>query len=50
LILLSASPLGVNAYLIANQIKQHQATLASTVVMSTVLSGISFTLWLAFLL
>tara|TARA_B100001059_G_scaffold850_2_gene679 strand:- start:6581 stop:7354 length:774 start_codon:yes stop_codon:yes gene_type:complete len=50
LILLSASPLGVNAYLIANQIKQHQATLASTVVMSTVLSGISFSIWLCLLL
>jgi predicted permease len=50
LVLLSASPLGVNAYLIANQIKQHQATLASTVVLSTVLSGISFTFWLAVLL
>ncbi|CAM4391727.1 AEC family transporter [Pseudoalteromonas ostreae] len=50
LVLLSASPLGVNAYLIACQIKQHQATLASTVVISTVLSVISFTFWLSVLL
>ena len=50
LVLLSASPLGVNAYLIACQIKQHQATLASTVVLSTVLSVISFTFWLSVLL
>ncbi len=50
LILLSASPLGVNAYLIAEQIKQHQATLASAVVMSTVLSAVSFSFWLSILL
>lgn len=50
LVLLSASPLGVNAYLIANQIKQHQATLASAVVISTTLSVISFTVWLSILL
>ncbi|RZF93112.1 AEC family transporter [Pseudoalteromonas sp. CO302Y] len=50
LVLLSASPLGVNAYLIANQIKQHQATLASTVVLSTVLSVVSFSVWLSILL
>lgn len=49
-VLLSASPLGVNAYLIAVQLKQHQATLASTVVLSTVLSVISFSFWLSFLL
>ncbi|TGV19965.1 AEC family transporter [Pseudoalteromonas sp. MEBiC 03607] len=50
LVLLSASPLGVNAYLIANQIKQHQATLASSVVLSTVLSVVSFSVWLTILL
>lgn len=50
LVLLSASPLGVNAYLIACQIKQHEATLASTVIMSTVLSVVSYTIWLALLL
>lgn len=50
LVLLSASPLGVNAYLIANQIKQHQATLASSVVLSTALSVVSFSIWLSILL
>jgi hypothetical protein len=50
LVLLSASPLGVNAYLIANQIKQYQATLASTVVLSTVLSVVSFSVWLSILI
>jgi len=50
LVLLSASPLGVNAYLIACQIKQHQDTLASAVVLSTVLSVVSFSMWLTILL
>ncbi|KAF7766895.1 hypothetical protein PUND_a2789 [Pseudoalteromonas undina] len=50
LVLLSASPLGVNAYLIACQIKQHQDTLASAVVLSTVLSVLSFSVWLTILL
>jgi len=50
LVLLSASPVGVNAYLIACQVGQHQVTLASAVVLSTVLSVISFTFWLAILL
>jgi len=50
LVLLSASPVGVNAYLIASQIKQHEATLAGAVVLSTILSVISFTFWLALLL
>lgn len=50
LVLLSASPVGVNAYLIASQIGQHQVTLAGAVVLSTVLSVVSFTLWLALLL
>ncbi|UJF20518.1 AEC family transporter [Shewanella sp. OMA3-2] len=50
LVLLSASPLGVNAYLIATELKQHESTLGSTVVLSTVLSVFSFSLWLAFLL
>ena len=49
-VLLSASPLGVNAYLVANQIKQHQSTLASSVVISTLLSVVSFSFWLAILL
>ncbi|MGP9496809.1 AEC family transporter, partial [Pseudoalteromonas sp. AOP7-A1-14] len=50
LVLLSASPVGVNAYLIASQIGQHQVTLAGAVVLSTVLSVVSFTFWLALLL
>ncbi|WP_042146721.1 MULTISPECIES: AEC family transporter [unclassified Pseudoalteromonas] len=49
-VLLSASPLGVNAYLISVQLKQYQSTLASTVVLSTVLSLISFSFWLSVLL
>lgn len=49
-VLLSAAPLGVNAYLVANQIGQHQATLASTVVLSTLLCVISFSVWLSILL
>ncbi|MFT7567578.1 MAG: malonate transporter, partial [Pseudoalteromonas distincta] len=50
LVLLSASPVGVNAYLIACQLKQHQATLAGTVVLSTILCMLSFSFWLAILL
>ncbi|WP_434926405.1 AEC family transporter [Shewanella sp. HL-SH8] len=50
LVLLSASPLGVNAYLIATELKQHESTLGSTVVLSTLLSVFSFSLWLFFLL
>jgi malonate transporter and related proteins len=50
LVLLSASPVGVNAYLIACQLKQHQATLAGSVVLSTILCMLSFTFWLAVLL
>lgn len=50
LVLLSASPLGVNAYLIATEIKQHQSTLGSTVVLSTLLSVLSFSLWLTWLI
>lgn len=49
-VLLSASPLGVNAYLVANQIQQHQSTLASSVVISTLLSVITFSFWLTVLL
>lgn len=50
LVILSASPVGVNAYLIASQIKQHEATLAGAVVLSTILSAISFSVWLGILL
>ncbi len=50
LVLLSASPVGVNAYLIASQLNTHQVTLAGAVVLSTVLSVVSFSFWLAALL
>ena len=50
LVLLSASPLGVNAYLIATELKQRESTLGSTVVLSTMLSVFSFSLWLTLLL
>lgn len=50
LVLLSASPVGVNAYLIATQLKQHETTLAGSVVLSTILSVVSFTIWLGILL
>lgn len=49
-VLLSASPLGVNAYLIAMQVKQQQAIIASTVVLSTILSVITMSVWLAILM
>ncbi|MGS0696126.1 AEC family transporter [Shewanella sp. 0m-4] len=50
LVLLSASPLGVNAYLVAMQVQAQQAVIASTVVLSTVLSVLSMSFWLAVLL
>ncbi|MCE9687773.1 AEC family transporter [Shewanella sp. AS16] len=50
LVLLSASPLGVNAYLIATQLQSHQGTLATCVVLSTLLSVLSFSFWLWLLL
>lgn len=50
LVLLSASPLGVNAYLIATELKQHKSTLGTTVVLSTLLSVFSFSFWLAVLM
>ncbi|WP_299806023.1 AEC family transporter [uncultured Shewanella sp.] len=49
LVLLSASPLGVNAYLVAMQVQAQQAVVASTVVMSTVLSVFTMSLWLTVL-
>ncbi|WP_394147009.1 AEC family transporter [Shewanella atlantica] len=49
-VLMSASPLGVNAYLVATQLKSQQSTLASTVVLSTILSVFSFSFWLWVLL
>lgn len=49
LVLLSACPTGVNAYLIAKNYDYHQSTVASTVVVSTVLSAFTIPLWLLFL-
>ncbi|MCL1057976.1 AEC family transporter [Shewanella gelidimarina] len=50
LVLLSASPLGINAYLVAMQVKAQQTVIASTVVLSTVLCVFSMSFWLAILL
>jgi hypothetical protein len=50
LVLLSACPTGVNAYLIASSHQQHQQTTAGTVVLSTLLSIITIPLWLSYML
>ena len=50
LVLLSASPLGVNAYLIATELKQHESTVGTAVVLSTILSILSFSIWLVLLI
>ncbi|NQY88206.1 MAG: AEC family transporter [Colwellia sp.] len=50
LVILSACPTGVNAYLIAATHQQHQQTVAGTVVISTLLSTITIPLWLSFIL
>ncbi|GAA0823921.1 AEC family transporter [Colwellia asteriadis] len=50
LVILSASPTGVNAYLVAKNEKQQQAVVAGTVVMSTIFSIITLPLWLSLLL
>jgi len=50
LVILSACPTGVNAYLIATTHQQHQQTVAGTVVVSTLLSTITIPLWLSFML
>ena len=50
LVILSACPTGVNAYLIAATHQQHQQTVAGTVVLSTLLSIVSIPLWLSFIL
>ncbi|KAF7788552.1 hypothetical protein PRUB_a1543 [Pseudoalteromonas rubra] len=47
--LMSAAPLGVNAYLVARQLSVQQAVSAGGVVLSTLLSVISLSLWLAVL-
>ena len=46
LVILSASPTGVNAYLVAKQQVKHQETIAGTVVTTTLLSIITLPLWL----
>ncbi len=49
LVILSACPTGVNAYLIAKQQIQHQQTVAGTVVASTITSMLTIPFWLWFL-
>ena len=46
LVILSACPTGVNAYLIAKSHQQEQQTVAGTVVVTTLLSMITIPLWL----
>lgn len=46
LVILSASPTGVNAYLIAKQQEKHQETVAGVVVVTTLLSIVTLPLWL----
>ena len=46
LVILSACPTGVNAYLMAKNFRSHEATVASTVVATTLLSVISLSFWL----
>lgn len=45
-VILSASPTGVNAYLVACSVQKHQALVASTVVVTTVLCMFSMIGWL----
>ena len=45
-VILSASPTGVNAYLVASSVNKHQALVASTVVITTVLCMFSMAAWL----
>lgn len=49
-VILSASPTGVNAYLVACTVQKHQALVASTVVVTTVLCMFSMIGWLWLLL
>ena len=46
LVILSASPTGVNAYLVAKQQAKHQETIAGIVVMTTLMSIVSLPLWI----
>ena len=50
LVMLSACPTGVNAYLIAATHQTHQQTVAGAIVVSTLLSIITLPLWLSFVL
>ena len=50
LVMMSACPTGVNAYLVAKIQGKHQDTVASTVVLSTLISVVTIPLWLGFLL
>lgn len=50
LVVLSACPTGINAYLIAVTHQHHQQTVAGTVVLSTLMSIITIPLWLSFML
>jgi predicted permease len=50
LVILSACPTGINAYLIAANHQHHQQTVAGTVVLSTLISIVTIPLWLSFIL
>ena len=50
LVILSACPTGVNAYLIAVNHQHHQQTVAGTIVMSTLISSVTIPLWLLYIL
>ena len=50
LVMLSACPTGVNAYLIAANHQKHQQTVAGSIVVSTLISIVTLPLWLHFLL
>jgi predicted permease len=50
LVILTASPIGVNAYLIAANEKHHQQVIAGGVIASTIASVVTLSSWLYFLL
>ena len=49
-VLLVASPTGVGAYIMATKYKQSENVAATTVVFSTILSPVTYFLWIEFLL
>lgn len=49
LVIMSACPTGVNAYLVAKNYAFHQETVAGSVVATTVMSAVTMSLWLVFL-